>query len=1081
MRLPLVLAVFVCAPAAALAQTGGPNAFGYSYGPITYDYVAPPVTALPIGGGAIVDDSETQVALPFSFSYYGTSYSQVWISDNGGIRFSNGVIDYFNSCLPVTTTAPDIAVYWDDLEPVNGDEVYAFTDSASGHFVISWEDIFAYGTAADPGTFQIHLTPSGAVEMHWEDTGFSGTSNDHAISATIGIQSPSGGDELQFSCLTTETLQNTATSFMSCVDTDGDGAGDPACGGVDCAELDPTIFPGALETCGDTIDQDCSGADLQGDADGDTYLSAALCAGGDDCNDAQASINPGVDTDADGYSNCEDCNDVGPFGAFINPGAAETCGNAIDEDCSGADDVADVDFDGFPSVVCGGTDCDDGDATLSPGVDLDADSFSSCDDCDDNDASAGSNADGDGDGVSLCSDCDDADPAVHPGAAEVCDDADTDCDGLVDGQEPDIGAPQLLDLDFTETPASFLSAFSGPAVVPMVVAGATGVVGEFTVGLDIAYSVGTSDLTATLVSPAGTAVTLFSGVGSAFDADFTGTVLSDSASTPIAAGTAPFTGLFQPQSPLATFAGEDPNGTWVLTVETSTFDFVDFGTLDEWTLTFPGADPDDLDLDGWVDTCGDCDGGDDTIYPGAPEVCADGIDQDCNTDDPTGDEDLDTYMDVLCGGDDCDDLDPAVNPSVDGDADGSNVCLDCDDGDVTLAPGFLETCGDGLDQNCDGADSPTDGDGDGYVDAVCGGDDCDAGDPSINPGADADGDGSDACADCEDSDADVYPGAPEVCGGQDHDCDGISDDVDVDGDGAFAESCGGDDCDDNDPTAVPGIDADGDGFSSCPPGVQPADCDDTEVTVFPAAPEVCDDGIDQNCALGDLVGDEDGDGVLNDDCGGDDCDDADGTRYPGAEEFCDGVDHNCDGETILTDNDGDGYGDADCGGPDCDDSLAAVRPGVGELCDGFDNNCDGALDDGGEADADADGAWSCADCDEADAEVGEGLPELCDNRDNDCDGDVDDGVIRDADGDDVEREGCGGLDCDDSDSDVKPEASEDCADEVDDDCDGLVDGDDPDCESVTGCSGCSMGERGAGTVGLAALALLPLLRRRRRA
>ncbi|MCY1056653.1 S8 family serine peptidase [Nannocystis sp. SCPEA4] len=89
----------------------------------------------------------------------------------------------------------------------------------------------------------------------------------------------------------------------------------------------------------------------------------------------------------------------------------------------------DGDGDGHFAVGCGGDDCDDGDATSHPGATEVCDGRDN--DCDA--ATPADEADGDGDGVRLCAgDCDDADPARWPGAAEVGDCIDNDCDGEVE-------------------------------------------------------------------------------------------------------------------------------------------------------------------------------------------------------------------------------------------------------------------------------------------------------------------------------------------------------------------------------------------------------------------------------------------------------------------------------------------------------------------------------------------------------------------------------------------------------------------------------------------------------------------------
>ncbi len=258
---------------------------------------------------------------------------------------------------------------------------------------------------------------------------------------------------------------------FSTLDADGDGA----LTADDCDDGNSAVSPGADELC-NGIDDNCDGEvdeglliDVFDDADadgfGDAATQATACSplagqvtNGDDCDDADASSNPGTvevcdgtdndcdtlvdnepidgamwyaDVDEDGYGAdgsgrrlCGipdglvaidgDCSDAAPL---VHPGLPDDDCNSIDNDCNGVVDdgapawYADADSDGYgdPTVVVH--------ACVQPSLHAD-------------------NA----------LDCDDTEDTVNPDAAETCDGTDQDCDGLID-DEPVDGDLYWLDSD----------------------------------------------------------------------------------------------------------------------------------------------------------------------------------------------------------------------------------------------------------------------------------------------------------------------------------------------------------------------------------------------------------------------------------------------------------------------------------------------------------------------------------------------------------------------------------------------------------------------------------------------------------
>jgi hypothetical protein len=632
------------------------------------------------------------------------------------------------------------------------------------------------------------------------------------------------------------------------------------------------------------------------------------------------------DTDGDGFTEAGgDCNDGDEL---VNPDIAETWYDGIDQNCDGND--TDQDLDGF--VV--GDDCDDRDATINPeGTEVCDEADNDCDGLVDIGATDGEiayvDADLDGYGApgaetTYCGvlpdgyapvddDCDDAQATVYPGADEICDDLDNDCDGAVNEGSPD-EVPYYRDAD--------ADGFGSAAESVLSCRTPDGFVADATDCDDAAAD----------VNPAADELC------DELDRDCDGNIAND------------------PVDGTAWYVDADADG---------------YGDI---TTALRSCDP----IEGRIEDFTDCDDTSAAVNPAAAEIC-DGLDNDCSTAADDGLAFTEWYVDADADGfgDETESTSACAQPEG-----YVEDATDCDDADALSFVGASEVC-DLEDNDCDGAiddgavDERTyydDADSDGYGDADLSVSSC-----GLPAGYAETGD------DCDDANSLVHPDAIETCNGLDDDCDAVADDEASDATSYFA-------------------DADTDGYGD--PAVTTASCRSVRGYVTNA----------------------------------DDCDDASATNNPAGVEVCDTADNNCDGAvdedaaadaaTWYADTDADGFGTAAtsvsaCAAPsgfrasadDCDDSVAAVNPGATEACNDRDDDCDGAADESGATgettwyvDADADGhgvstatttacdlpvgyADDATDCDDADGTSFPAAPEADDLADNDCDGFVDEDFV----------------------------------------------------------------------------------------
>lgn len=212
----------------------GPDAYGYwavdntdtDYPDVAPTYEWVPCSSLYGGTGtklALGDNTLVSVALPFPFQFYGRTYQDLMVSDNGWAAFdTTSYFDYYNWSMPNPYGAgAQMAAFWDNLDPTKyqgtpenlvGDGVYVYHDAARQRFAIEWSRLGNFFSQHpnqenldDLQTFQMilfdpaaHPTPTGDGIIRFQYKQVFNNDADRMYS-TVGIENETEDIGLEYS------------------------------------------------------------------------------------------------------------------------------------------------------------------------------------------------------------------------------------------------------------------------------------------------------------------------------------------------------------------------------------------------------------------------------------------------------------------------------------------------------------------------------------------------------------------------------------------------------------------------------------------------------------------------------------------------------------------------------------------------------------------------------------------------------------------------------------------------------------------------------------------------------------------
>ena len=204
--------------------------------------------------------------------------------------------------------------------------------------------------------------------VQWEGTGLDGLpEHPDGSGVAAGSWTPTTFGDATLSVLVFDSVGGSASASVTVTlfnpddDSDQDGYRDVDAGGDDCDDDNPNIHPGMPEVC-DGVDQDCNDLIDDNATDADEWHLATDLDGYGASGPPTLSCSQPDEATANNDDDCDDTN------REVHPGATEIPYNGVDDDCVGGD-LCDVDLDGYPAMLgsCNGTDCDDNNGDVHPG------------------------------------------------------------------------------------------------------------------------------------------------------------------------------------------------------------------------------------------------------------------------------------------------------------------------------------------------------------------------------------------------------------------------------------------------------------------------------------------------------------------------------------------------------------------------------------------------------------------------------------------------------------------------------------------------------------------------------------------